>query len=167
MPAQFTPAIAPPAESWTALNDYDGSGNLIYYGRARSVQSILYTFTGVTVSKAAAAVVTSVAHGLTSGQAVTFSGATAGWVTINGTRTVTVLTADTFSVAIDSSGFAGNFDGTITTLAPRTNSPCWSLQQNFYNGSFQLIRTSWACSTSGGVTSPIFAWDSRTTYAYA
>lgn len=167
MPIQFTPTVAPVAESWTPLNDYDVSGNLTYYGRARSTQSIPHTFTGVTVSKANPAVVTSVAHGLTSGQAVTIAGATAGWVTINGTRVVTVVTADTFSVAVDSTGFAGTFDGSITTLAPLTNAPCWSILQNFYNGSAQLIRTAAACSTTGGVTSPIFAWDSRTTYPYA
>ena len=159
---------APPSEGWSSINSYDGSGNLEYFGMARSKQSILFTFAGATVSKANPAVVTYVAHGLQAGNAVKIFGATAGWATINGTWLITVVTADTFSIPIDSGAFAGNFDGTVVTYAPRTNSACWAIQRNFF-GAAGLLRAGWACDPahSGGTPAPIFAWDSRTTYPYA
>lgn len=57
------------------------------------------------LSKAAACVVTWVGHGLTAGSVI-FAGITqAQWTALNGTRVITVLSADTFSVPINSSAF--------------------------------------------------------------
>lgn len=58
------------------------------------------------LSKAAACVVTWTAHGLATGMSVTIAGITQSeWTALNGTRAVTVITADTFSVAVNSSGY--------------------------------------------------------------
>ena len=85
-----------------------------------------------TISKASAAIVTSTGHGLSllTRPSVILSGATGtGWTGVNATWTATVLSADTFSIPIDSSGF-GTLGGTIvfTTTAPRQTVAEWSVQ---------------------------------------
>lgn len=62
------------------------------------------TITGI--SSADPAVVTSAAHGLATDDVIHVTGSNSG-VTINGPRQVIVLTADTFSVAVNNSGAAG------------------------------------------------------------
>lgn len=64
------------------------------------------------ISIAAAAVVTSIGHGLTNGQTVVISGTNSNPV-IDGTRIATVLTADTYSVPVTTTGAgsAGTFYG--------------------------------------------------------
>jgi hypothetical protein len=104
------------------------------------------------VSKAAAAVVTSTAHGfaVSSRPKVTISGATGtGWTGINAAWTATVIDADTFSIPIDSSGF-GTLAGTVvfTTTAPRSTMPEWSVQRFAYDGSSNLIWTGWLNGTA-------------------
>lgn len=160
---------APPTEGWSTISSYDGSNNFEYSGYARSKQSILYTFPGATISAAATAVITATAHGLQAGNAVTIAGGTGDWAGINGTRLITVIDANTFSVAVNSSGYSGTFAGTVSTFAPRTNAACWSIQRSFYINTNYLSRSTWACDPNGtgGTPAPIFAWDSRTTYAYA
>lgn len=162
MPASFTPSTGPPNESWTSLNDYDGSGNQTYAGLARSFQPT-FTFASATISKAAAGSVGYTAHGMTSGQSVTISGASGDWAALNGTQQiVTVTGVNAFTIPVNTSGYSGSFDGVVTTNAPRTNATCWSISQNYYSGT-SLTRNAWCNST----TSPIYAWDSRTTYAFA
>jgi hypothetical protein len=57
-------------------------------------------------------VITDVAHGLTSGQVVAIADMPGDFVALNGnTYTVTVLTADTFSVPVDGSAFAAYSTG--------------------------------------------------------
>jgi hypothetical protein len=58
------------------------------------------------------AALTSTAHGLTTGQKVTISGATGSWVPINGTWAVTVTGANTFTIPVDSTAF-GALAGTV------------------------------------------------------
>ena len=88
------------------------------------------------ISKASAGVVTSTGHGFTllTRPLVTISGATGtGWVsgahTVNGTFTATVLSADTFSIPVDTST-NGTLGGTVvfTTTAPRQTVAEWSVQ---------------------------------------
>lgn len=74
--------------------------------------------TVVSVSKAAAAVFTVTAHGLITGETVTSVGNTGDWTPLNATLPVTVLTANTFSVAINSSGYTGSFNGTTVANQP-------------------------------------------------
>lgn len=155
--------VAPPAQAWSSVNDYDGSGNLTYSGSALSFQPNSYAYTVTSVSKAGAAVVTITAHGLASGMSVTVAGGTGDWAGINGAQIVTVTGANTFTIAVDTSGYASTFAGTIVTNAPRTNATVWSINLNVYNGGGQLTRTAW-CNSN---TTAVYAWDSRTTYAFA
>lgn len=63
------------------------------------------------ISQAAAAVVTWTAHGLVNGDKVTFAGITqADWSAINGEQTITRIGDDSFSIAVNSSGFAVPYD---------------------------------------------------------
>ncbi len=160
---------APPTEGWSTISSYDGSNNFEYSGFARSKQSVLFTFTGATISAAATAVITYVAHGMQAASAVTIAGGTGDWVGINGTHLITVIDADTFSVAVNSSGYSGTFAGSVATFAPRTNAACWAIQRNFYVNTNYLSRSTWACdpTSTGGSPAPTFAWDSRANYAYA
>lgn len=50
-------------------------------------------------------VITHVGHRLPTGQVITISGATGGWTGINGTFTITRLSADTFSIPVNSTSF--------------------------------------------------------------
>jgi len=62
------------------------------------------------LSKAAACVVTWVGHGLSAGS-VTISGITqAEWTALNATHTITVINNDTFSIAVDTSGYTDAYD---------------------------------------------------------
>ncbi len=74
--------------------------------------------TVVSVSKAAAAVFTVTAHGLLTGETITTTGATGDWVALNATLPITVLSANTFSVAVNSAGFAASFNGTTVSNVP-------------------------------------------------
>src|SRR5664279_2837536 len=68
-------------------------------------------------TKAAASVVTTAAaHGLTSGESVTIAGSNS-TTTINGVRVVTVLSATTFSVPVDTSGGASAGTATFGSVA--------------------------------------------------
>lgn len=90
-------------------------GNRIYFGRM-TLEMEMGTAASFTISAAAAGnptVLTKVAHGLQNGNAVAFTGATGNWTPLNGTPfIVTVLTADTFSIPLNSTGF-GALTGTV------------------------------------------------------
>jgi len=63
------------------------------------------------LSKAAACVVTWAGHGLSSGGQVILSGITqAEWLALNGTHLITRIDANTFSIPVDTSGFALAYD---------------------------------------------------------
>jgi hypothetical protein len=101
------------------------SGNVLY-------EDILYTLaqafglptpalvspkTITTITKAAAAVVTATAHGFATGQSVLITGSNSSPV-IDGVQVVTRLTADTFSVPVNTAsgtaGTAGSASGTVS-----------------------------------------------------
>ena len=64
-------------------------------------------------SVAAACVITWTGHGLKTGSSVTIAGVTqADWTVLNGTHVATVLNANTFSVPVDTQGFADYVPGT-------------------------------------------------------
>lgn len=95
------------------------------------------------VSKASAAIVTSVGHGFTllTLPQVTISGATGtGWSAINSTFVATVIDADTFSIPVASTGF-GTLSGTVvfTTTAPRQGVAEWAVQILGYGGPSSAI----------------------------
>lgn len=83
------------------------------------------------ISAAAAAVVTTAAHGMVTGQTVTISGTNSTPV-IDGTHVITVLSTTTFSVPVTTSG-TGNA-GTMTAVGPTIQAHdsaipnfCWSI----------------------------------------
>lgn len=84
----------------------------------------------------------SVAHGFSqySLPSVTISGATGGWVGVNGTFVATWVDADNISIAVNSSGFPVGILGTVvfTTTAPRLNVAEWAVELMKYdtNGLF-------------------------------
>jgi len=83
------------------------------------------------LSVAAACVVTWVAHGLVTNDVVKFAGITqADWSGLNGTRAITYIDADSFSVAVDTSGFGTPYDaGTDPGTYTR---PKWKVNQELY-----------------------------------
>jgi hypothetical protein len=80
------------------------------------IKSIFWTTSGaplviVGISKAAAAVLTVTAHGLTSNDLIFITGVTGvGFTALNNTQqVVTVIDPDTFSIPVDSSGYSGTY----------------------------------------------------------
>lgn len=99
------------------------------------------------ISKATPAVITSTGHGLdtNSRPQVVVSGATGtGWSAINGTFTATVIDANTFSVAVDSTGF-GTLGGAVvfSTTAPRKTIAEWAVKKIAYDGSNNAVWIGW------------------------
>lgn len=161
MPSSVSLSQGPPASAYTALNDLAGGTNVVYSGVTPSfIQSV--TLTGATVSKAAAGVVTFTAHGLASDNSVTISGGTGDWAALNGTRIITKIDADTFSVAVNTSGYSGTFGGTVTTNAPQTSAASWAVQKYYYDASGNVLRTAWAAGTSAMNQ----VWDNRASLSY-
>lgn len=78
-------------------------------------------------SNAAAASLTSTAHGLQTGNSVTISGATGSWTPINDTFSVTRTGADTFTIPVDS-----------TTFGALTGSPVIGAQTFLTGGSVAI-----------------------------
>jgi hypothetical protein len=87
--------------------------NNIFNGLSKFVSNVSTIPTSI--SNAAAAVFRKAGHGLTTGRVIEVSGGTSAWVPINGTRTVTVIDSEYFSVPVDSSAF-GAVSGTVSYL---------------------------------------------------
>ena len=160
MPAPVSIHVGPPSEPWTPMTDFAGGANPIYSGLAKSRQPE-FTFTGATVAKANPAEVTYAAHGLQNDNRVVIAGATGDWAGLNGTHIVTVTAANTFTVAVDSSGYAGDFNATITTTAPRTSAAIWQVTKNYW-GANGLERT----ANAEGTVANSKVWNSRASYGY-
>ncbi len=161
-PNIVTPDVsAPPREGYTALSDNAGGSAVVYQGRARSVRNDYATLTGATISKANPAVVTFTNHGLDTDNLVVISGATSGWVTINASFIITKIDANTFSIAINSSGFSGTFDGVVKTNAPQTSAPIWSINKIYYSSN-STVRVAWAV----GSPTENQIWDNRAILSY-
>ena len=69
-----------------------------------------------TVTKGSPTTIASTAHGMTDGALVVIAGGTGNWTGLNGTRAITRVDADSFTVAVDSGAYSGSFAGTVTTL---------------------------------------------------
>ena len=160
MPAPVSIGGFPP-DAITYVQDFAGTTAVVYAGQARSIQP-KFAYTVTSVSKAAAAVVTITAHGLQSDNPVVIEGGAGAWAALNGVQKVTVLSDDTFSVPVNSGGFAGTFAGTISTTAPRTNASCWQVTKSYADAT-GLIRTA---NASGNVAADK-AWTSRASLTYA
>jgi hypothetical protein len=108
-----------------------------------------YAVTFSAVSKANPAVVSAAAHGLITGETVTIASGTGDWAGLNGTRAITVIDADSFSVAVNSSAYASTFGGTIVSNLP------WQRVALDINSamSAQLGFCKWGVNTDNRVTS--------------
>ena len=152
----------PPAEGYTIMASFDATPSLEYIGLAKSMQPPEVGLI-TAASNASPCVLTKVGHGLQTGNRVTIAGATGAWAPINGSHVVTYVSADTYSIAVDSTTF-GTFVGqvvTASTTAPRLTAAIWSICRNFYDTT-KLVRTAWA----EGTPAENRIWNSRTTYAY-
>jgi hypothetical protein len=95
----ITPAV--PNEQANTIRIYRSGGTLPGYYLVKEYP-IQYPDS---ISNAAAAVVTRNNHNLSNGNVVWFSDGIGNWAALNGSRIVTVLSANTFSVPVNSSGF--------------------------------------------------------------
>lgn len=164
-----------------SLNPVYSGSDLTYLCKARSAQPIS-TITVSAASNANPVSFTATAHGLDyqSGATITplisIQGATGNWTPINGVFVATPTSANTFTIAVDSTAF-GALTGTltVTTRAPKTTSLIWSIWHGVYS-SGMLLWSGWASGPSvagattdklgGGSPAMAFACASRTTYGY-
>lgn len=161
----------PGSKSCTQYFGYNMSNQPIYACYALSTDtSSKRSANVVSISAATNAnpvVLTSTAHGflLTARPRVTISGATGSWTPINGTFTATVIDANTFSIAVNSTTF-GALAGTITfiTTAPRLGVSEWAIQTFGYDGSGNTTNVQWLngnntmnqkCTDAAGTTANV------------
>jgi len=141
-PTDPTKIVDPNRREPTLLEVYDNlsaNGNSLDFYETRvnansnmiRMDHLPLTLTVTSISKASPAIVTVTGHGLSTGDAVTISGATGDWAALNGTQKITRTGVDTFTIAVDTSAFAGNFDGTMTVPGippPAANVPALTLE---------------------------------------
>lgn len=115
------------------------SGGTDYICYALKDQSTPTTLTITAVSNASAGVVSAASHGMhaESSPKVTITGGTGNWTVINSTWQVTYLTADTFSIPLDTTSL-GPLTGTLVvkTTAPLLNKPMWLVRKATANTLF-------------------------------
>ncbi len=147
----------------TTMYDYAGGATVTYIGKAKSSRQPV-PLTVTSYSKANPGVVTVTAHGLNDDNTVTIFGATtAGWTALNGTTQKVLRTgANTFTIAVDTSGYAGTFDGKMTTTSPQTSKAMWAIQKYYYSGT-NVIRT----ANASGTTAENQVWDDIATLAFS
>ena len=185
---------APPLEPLTVIFDYAGGNNLIYKGWAKSGQG-LYTAPAVSAFSAASPGVLTfasahgynwVAAGPTAQPSIAISGGTGNWKAVNGIWIFQPTAATTGTLAsvvagsltqLDTTGF-GAVTGTlvVTSRAPRTFDPCWSIQLFVYNASNAEIWSGWPTSSFGagaglsqlgsGSSAMNHIWDNRALLGY-
>ena len=166
----------PELTKWAWRIEYDASGNIEYYGKARAFghasgdsattdtftwRRSTSTITNIVDAANVATVTLSAAHGLQPGCAITVAGATVD-TDLNGTYIV--VTADpaattlTFASASVTDATYTDATMTITTACARTTQPIWDIVKYFYDGSNRLIRK--------GESEPRSIFNNRTTLAY-
>lgn len=150
---------APTPEAWQSIPVISGTNTVaVCYALSNSTDTRRANIRVAisAISKASAAVVTSVGHGfdLNGLPQVTISGATGtGWVsgtnTVNGTFVATPIDADTFSIPVNTTG-NGTLAGTIvfTTTAPRKTVFEWAVKVIKYDGSNNAVWIGWLGGTA-------------------
>jgi hypothetical protein len=150
----------PPTEAWTNRAVYGASGET-YHGLAKSVQPHPPVLTVTSVSKAAAASFAVATHGMADGNLVLIEGASGDWAVMNGRNAITSTGAGTFTIAVNSTGFAGSFGGTVKCLAPRAADAVW-----------YITRTTWTTGNptlvenANGSTADNSVWSNYASLAY-
>lgn len=163
------------------IADYAGGSNLVYVGVALSDQARDNAVTVSAASNANPVSLTATAHGFnyqalaTTTPVVCISGATLNWTSINGCFVATPTSANAFTIAVDSTTF-GALTGTlvVTTRAPQTTKPVWSIFKNVYDAGGKWIWTGWAALPGGagsanpttGTTAYSFIWDNRASLGF-
>ena len=151
----------------------DGSNNLEYICKAQAKQNTFtWAFSGgdalltnLVDASGTSTITTPSAHGLAVGNKVVIG--TSGVTGLNGTYTIVgVSSTTTFTISTSgvtdntyNSGNAPNM--TISTTAPLSFKPYWSIQRMYYTTTY-IDRVAWA----DGDTSTTKICDSRTGYAY-
>lgn len=148
----------PESRAFTKVLGWSG-GALSYICTARSLQAVS-TITVSTISNANPGSVSATAHGfyfnasgITAKPVVYISGATSGWVAINGTHVITPTSANAFNLDVDTTSF-GSFSGqviTVTTKAPLITKSVWSVKSfvSDANGNPVFIAYAASSATSG------------------
>ncbi len=153
----------PPKEAGCELTAYHATnGGVEYQGWAKPIQPAVAIAVRAVYKASAAQVDTGVNHGLNTGNAVEFAGATGDWAAMNGTQIITYEDADSFSVPVASTGFSGSFNGTMTTTSPQTTKAQWAIKRWFYDADGNVIRRAWAT----GDPSPNQIWTSASALSY-
>ena len=150
------------------LNFYDGSNNLAYTcwttSNRQSVNT--YSLAAKTLTSIAdssnTSTVTAPSHGLASGAKVTITGSTED-TDLNGTYTITVTTADAFTITTANVTDATYTTATlvVTNTGPKDTSSIWAIQGHTYSGT-NRIRSGWA----SGSPAQTKICASRATYDY-
>jgi len=89
------------------------------------------------------------AHPITDGGLVVINNATGSWITSNGEWVATVVDANNFTIPLDSSTFAGNFNGQIYTVdqtGPFAGAPGatpYDYRFHYVNGIYDLLGATW------------------------
>jgi hypothetical protein len=145
------PTEGPPHAGWTQLLFYPGGTNLEYVCQARTPQPAFAwtrsasTLTSITDAANTSTIVTSTAHGLQVGNAVSIIGAT-GDADLNGTYYVQgIVSATDFTVTTANVTDAAYTEASLTvqTTAPRSTAPIWSIQKMTYVGANMVLKQ-WA-----------------------
>jgi hypothetical protein len=152
-------SVGPPEEAYTIVSD-DSAASPTYVGKARSFQLTPLLIAVTSASKAAACVIVSTGHGLRSGNRVIVSDATEDWAGLNGSHVVTVIDDNSFSIPINTSAYEGDFDGAMTTRAPRLTAPVWSIQRQTIDSGITVVE--WA----EGMSDPLFKFSDRASLSY-
>lgn len=169
--AQDAPSVTvsqgPPQYPWTSLIFYDANGNVQYQCRTRSSQPnfdyvAAAQFTSVVVNNDVATVTTSANHGLQAGNSVVLAGSAT--ASLNGSYTIaSVPSATTFTFPTSGVGNGTYADlKSLTTTAPRSSAPIWSIMRMTYNGSNQVVAMQWA----GGISAASQICDNRAALTY-
>ncbi len=175
--ATVNASIGAPPRAVQQLNYFTGS-NLIYACTAYSDQRKDQALPAVSSATNASPVEFTLgsAHGIgdygtlgaTISPAVTISGGTGAWAAVNGTWVATVTATTKLTIPVDSGAF-GAVAGTvvITTLSPLSNTPVWSIQKFWYDGTNNPVAMAWLNATGAKVSSTSYdkACSLRASYA--
>ena len=165
MYSEFGLSAGPPSSFWTVLNFYDGSSNLNYQCKAKSVQRqanfsvALGTLVNIVVSANVATITFTANHGYAIGNPIVISGSAT--TALNGTSpAASVPSATTLTVATSGVSNGTYTDMVVSSTAPRSSDPIWAIQKFTYTSS-NLTMTQWA----GGEALNAIA-DNRTSLIY-
>lgn len=112
------------------------------------------------LSRAAACVVTWTGHGMTTGDKVTFADITQeGWTALNAEHTITYVDANSFSIPVNTSGYAGDYvPGTDAGTVVETTPCAWT--EEYSNTPPDVIMAEQTFTFTGELTTntTVYGW---------